>query len=214
LYNIINNEALDQSAQGPGFFAMARAATLGDFSLDYLAGVGPWRDLHTTETPDLSSNAALKEHAEYAIEAQDLSGRARPTVDGLQRLHAKSGGRIEAFNPYLDFCDLYIAPNSTDKNIQVHHVGKLSLAAVTMGEPSVETLQTALDSARDEVLRAKWVEDYALAAERGVFGSVERLDHQMENRPVRVTMQYLRLLLRLENAAGDVFVLNYSSLVV
>lgn len=214
LYNIINNDNLDRSTQGPGFFAIARAAALGGFSLDYLAGTGPWRDLETAETPNPSNNAALRAHAEAALTAQDLFGRSRPTVDGLQRLHAKSGGRIEAFTPYLDYCDLYLAPTPEEANIRVHRVGKLSLAAVTMGEPSVETLQTALDRVDDAPLRAQWVKDYAFAAQRGTLGSIEELDHKMDNRPIKVKMQYLRLLLRLENAEGDVVILNYSSLVV
>lgn len=208
--NMLNDERVANSRTGPGLFNMARVAGLLGVSLDHLAGL----DDGTLVAADRGGRMPLATHLIEAIAAQVPMTRERPSTDALLRLHFKSGGRIEAFENILEHCDQYYPPKPTDTSLRVKHVGRRSLSALTMGEPSVALLQGALDKAQDDELRENWLRDYTSAANGTPQSTLESLDVQMENHPIRVKMDFIRTLLGVRNQAGETTVLNFCQIIV
>lgn len=208
VYNILHDPKLDISTKGPGIFGMARVARLLGTTLDHLAGNAP---------PITSGGRAssLLEHAAQTIAAQASPERAEElTSDRLLRLHAKSGGRIEAFSPFLSRCDQYHQPTPSDEFTRVKEVGEKSLSAITMGSSDVQTLQDALTHMQDKELQIRVLNDYRQAAQRGTLATLESLDIPMPNKPVKVKMDFVRTLLSVRDADGNNTILNFSFLVV
>ncbi|WP_238368260.1 hypothetical protein [Mesobacterium pallidum] len=188
---------------------MARIARLLGVTLDYLAGHGR---IHPQSLK--VGDQALIDHASSAMRAQIEGLHENLTADGLLRLHAKSGARIEAFADFLDRADRYNVPTYEDGGLHVIEVGARSLSALTMGENNLETLQQALDLVTDDGLRRRWVTDYAMAGHRGTLVTLEALDVQMPNKPVRVRIEFVRTLLCVQDVTGNRSILNFSLLVV
>lgn len=204
--NILNDKRLDYSKTGPGIFGMARVASLLDISLDNLVST----------TPEKQSKPVnpFKEHVEHSLKIQSETEQGIISSDSLLRLHMKSGGRFEAFEAVLKHCDQYSIPNEADTDLSVIKVGSSSLSALIMGNDNADMLQSALSLTQDDDLKARWIKGYRLAAEFGALTTIESLDSQMPNRPVRVKIDYLRVLLAVQNSNDERIILNFSLLLV
>lgn len=211
LYNIINDKKLDISKTGPGLFGMARVASLLGTTLDHLAGIAPpVRRLST----QLDSADQLLSHASATLVAQHSRGNGTPTIDSLMRTYLKCGGVFEGFSETLAYCDQY-APCAPDaSSLKVIEVGAESLSAITMGQPNVHLLQAALDMVPDKELKRRWVTAYASTSIDGPLVSLETLDVQMPNHPVRVKMEFIRGLFPVRSDTLGMRILNYSLLIV
>lgn len=208
VYNILNDTKLDVSTTGPGLFGMARVARLLGTSLDHLAGNAP-------PITSGSHSSSLLEHAAHTILTQSSPEKPEElSSDQLLRLHAKSGGRIEAFTHFLSRCDQYFTPEPTDTYTRVMQVGENSLSAITMGSADINTLQDALIHMEDKSLQARVLSDYRQATQRGTLATLETLDIPMPNKPVKVKMDFVRTLLSVSDAKGNNTILNFSFLVV
>jgi len=209
LYNILRDERLDVSKTGPGIFGMSRVAELLGVSLDGLVGCAILQSGSRSASGDVMP---LSRHVVEALSGQEAVGSL--SADALLRMHAKSGQRIEAFAQWMDRCDQYFLPAEGDAGIRVKEVGETSLAAITMGSPDKALLQSALDAVDDTGLRQSWLADYSEACQRGSLTTVESLDVQMPNHPVRVKMDFVRCLLHVSGADDDQAILNFSLLIV
>jgi hypothetical protein len=210
VYNILRDEKLDVSKSGPGIFGLARVSRLLDVSLDYLAGNAAPAIKQATS----GDIANLSDHVQETMSSQSGETGKSLSSDVLLRMYVKSGGRIEAFAQWLDNCDQYEIPRTDSQGIRVINVGKKSLAALTMGENSSSLLQAALDDVPDSELRERWLTDYHTANNLGALTTLETLDVQMPNHPVRVKMDFIRTLLRVADKDNNASILNFSFLVV
>ncbi|SMP32030.1 hypothetical protein [Shimia sagamensis] len=210
IYNILRDTRLDESKTGPGIFGMARAAALLNTTLDALTTE---RKLPKVETATKSIKP-LATHTLETLISQVEADENRLSVDALLRTYAKSGGRIEAFVPWLDRCDQYHPPNARSKRLECKEVGQQSLAAITMRCADKDVLQEAVDTLEDRELADKWRRDYAKASKLGTLTTIENLSIQMPNQPVKVRMEFLRCLLHVEDAEGTKTILNFSLLIV
>ena len=188
---------------------MARVADLLGVTLDSLVGrhIEPGGRSRSTD-----GAAPLAEHLVQSLIQQE--GGERLSSDMLLRLHTRSGGRIEAFESWQPRCDQYYVPMAEDTGIRVKCVGYKSLSAITMGVADQGILQGALDAVPDDILKARWLSDYKVAHDRGMLTTVESLNVQMPNHPVRVKMDFIRCLLSVRDADSQEVILNFSILVV
>ena len=210
LSNLLNNDAVDRSAVGPGMFAMKRIAECLSVSLDTLA----LRDGEELARVNNAYNSRLTDaidHSITAANAQMTERGAAPTASSLLRRHVRGGGRIEAFDDILQYCDVYWAPDSKDSEVRIKSVGEFSLASMTMGTANADVLSTALN--KTPALAQKVNGDHLRAIECGPYTSAEYLDNQMPNRPVRVRIDYLRTILPVTDADGQLFVITHATLI-
>lgn len=205
IYNMLNDPKMDCSEKGPGIFAMQRVATLLETSLDHLTSASP-----LIASPRQAS--ALSDHIAEGLKAQTFESINTINADYLLRLYAKSGARIEAFEGTLTKADQYERQRSKDAVPTVKSVGKTSLSAITMGTSDASILQAALDHTEPE-LQQELAADYFDATERGSLVTVQSLDVQMPNRPVRVRMDFIRLLFLLADKDENETLVNYSILI-
>jgi transcriptional regulator with XRE-family HTH domain len=208
--NLLNDEQMSVSKVGPGFFTICRICEALDITPNYLAGLDALRISRPdplSENVDLAALQALE-----AAKASIISGKSPPTVDQLMRLYAKGGGRIEAFSRVSDYFDVYLNPGEDGDRMIVHQVGVKSLASVTLAEKTAEVLQTALDSIDNESFSTRLLNDYKRAGKIGILLTNEELNVTMPNKPLRVKIDYTRLLLRLTDADGRSYIMNYSRL--
>ncbi|MBO9451466.1 hypothetical protein J7426_14425 [Tropicibacter sp. R16_0] len=210
VYNILRDDALDISKTGPGIFGLARVSRLLNVSLDYLAGNSA-PAIREAEPGEMSN---LSDHVRNNMSAQSLEARKGPSSDILLRTYVKSGGRIEAFTQWMECCDQYEVPGIDSEGIKVIRVGQKSLSALTMGESSTSLLQAALDDVPAPDLQESWLKAYRTAGEDGTLTTLETLDVQMPNHPVRVKMDFIRTLLRVADKDNKASILNFSFLVV
>jgi|GEM_PF-3205277 hypothetical protein len=209
LYNILHNKDLAASGKGPGIFGMARVAELLGVSLDYLVN-GQHLPAVSLGTPE----ARVLHHASIALSAQSISVERNLSVDALLRRFAKSGGVAGGFLEWADYCDTYAAANPTDDTLTVLDVGEKSLSAITMGRPDPELLQTALSEVPDNDLKRSWVRDYSSTSNGTPHVSIQTLNVQMPNHPVRVKMDFFRVLLPVTGGKFGPSILNFSLLIV
>lgn len=211
IYNMLRDERLDHSQNGPGIFGMGRIAALLGVPLDYFA---PYKPFHIRRPGPDEPKEALAHHVAAALDGQTTDEKRPLSTDALLRVHTKSGRRIEAFDALLDRCDQYEAPKAGDASLRLRQIGARSLAAITIGKACNELLQAALDNVQCPSLKARWVDDYRTAHDRGSMTTVESLDIQMPNLPVRVKMDFIRCLLAVTDAQKRDTILNYSLLIV
>lgn len=210
VYNMLRDDRLDHSQNGPGLFGMARIAALLEVPLDFFAPTKPTkiRRLQPSEPRELT------EHVTKALGSQALTGDSALSADALLRAHTKSGGRVEAFSSWIERCDQYEPPASDARGLRVLRVGERSLAAITMGTNAVEVLQSALDTVEAPEIKSQWLSDYRVAQSKGTFTTVESLDIQMPNLPVRVKMDFIRCLLSVTDVNKTRSILNFSLLII
>jgi hypothetical protein len=211
IYNMLSDKNLDNSSAGPGIFGMSRVALLLGTSLDYLAGQPVQEVVRSAPT---KQPYKMREHIFGSLSAQEEEKHNALSADRLLRTHLKSGGRVEAFAPWIDHCDCYCQPAADAQSLTVKFVGNSSLSALTMGSNDKGLLQTALSEVTDTSLKQRWVRDYQYAVSAGTNVSIEALDVQMPNHPVHVRMDFIRCLLAVTDANDEKSVLNFSMLVV
>lgn len=209
--NMLSNEAIDSSKTGPGLFSMSRVANLLGVSLDWLAGRD---DLTPPMTEGDKQFSLAMERFAATSSGQFTQGNRPPNPQAMQRLYVRSGGRLEAFESVLKYCDRYNCLEPDAKSVSVKAVGQESLAALTMGSNDAGVLQIALSTVPDEAFRKRLVDDHLETQRRGCLCTVETLDVQMPNKPVRVKMDYIRVLLHVADSSGKAEILSYSALIV
>jgi hypothetical protein len=208
--NMLANEATDISKSGPGIFSMARVADCLGISLDWLVG---------RETPNLTPtdgerefNLALERFTATSA-GQFTQGNRPPTPQAMMRLHVRGGGQLGAFEKVLKYCDRYQCLDPTADRVSVLSVGEQSLASITMGASDPALLQIALNTVPDDSLRKKLINDHQETQRRGSLCTIEELNVQMPNKPIRVKMDYIRVLLLVSDETGSKSILAFAALV-
>jgi hypothetical protein len=206
--NMLGNTAMDDSKSGPGLFSMARVADCLGISLDWLAG----RDLATPSISegDKQFNMSLARFSTTSA-GQFTQGNQPPTPQAMLRLYVRGGGQLEAFSKVIQYCDRYHCPDPDTDAVSVLAVGESSLASLTMGASDPSILQIALNTVPDPVFRAKLINDHQETMRRGSLCTVEELNVQMPNKPVRVKMDYIRVLLHVSDRNGHQSILAFAA---
>jgi len=135
-----------------------------------------------------------------------------PTIKSLIRSYVRSGHRLEAFQKVMPYCDLYTAPDPDSHTVKVLQVGEKSLAALRMGEASSLVLQEAYNTATPE-FREQVYTSHKRAWDLGLTVEPDAIDQRMENRPVHVKIDYIRVAMRLSDASGAEYILIYCELI-
>ncbi|MEP0155227.1 hypothetical protein [Pseudophaeobacter sp.] len=199
--NRILTGQFDHSKDGPGFFGLVRVCQKLGITTDYLAGVKKWRQSNPGVTMDAVSFLQSV--------SQEYSP---PNLKTLIRSYVRSGKRIEAFTPFLDYCDIYEVPDQETRQVTVRSVGAKSLAAMRMGEASAVIMQEAHDQAsrsfQEQIFSA-----HLRAFNAGMTVEPDSIDQRMENKPIHVKIEYIRLTMRLADADGKECMLNYCELI-
>lgn len=208
--NLLNSEDVDTTATGPGLFSMARVCDELDISLDWLAGrQEAMRGLKAAEI-----DLALTIQRFKSATPHDTEDGAVISPSYMMRQFVRSGGMLEGFRDVLSYCDRYAPPNTTDEPVKLIAQGANSLSAITMGGCNRDVRQMALNAAASNELRKQLLRDHIEAKERGCLTTVESLNIQMPNRPIRTKMDYTRVILNVENDDGERENLVYSSLII
>lgn len=191
----------DNSVHGPGFFGLARTCQQLGVTPDYLAGINKWQ----MSQPSTDLNA-------MTLVNSLKSAEAAPSIKELMRLYVRSGHRLEAFKDHIERCDIYELPDLETRKVKVRAVGNKSLAALRMGESNALILQEAYDAAS-----AEFQEQIYLSHERalncGITVEPDAIDQMMNNKPVHVKIDYIRVAMKLTDAAGQGCILVYCELI-
>lgn len=199
--NRIMTGQFDNSKDGPGFFGLIRACEQLGVTPDYLAGISKFGKS--------DPGAALNAVSFLESMSQDHS---TPTIKSLIRSYVRSGHRLEAFQKVMPYCDLYAAPDPESHRVKVLQVGEKSLAALRMGEASALVLQEAYNTATPEFREQVYI-SHKRAWDLGMTVEPDSIDQRMENRPVHVKIDYIRVAMRLSDASGSEYILIYCELI-
>lgn len=205
--NILNDQSLDTSTNGPGIFLMRRVADCLGCSLDFLVGREntpfPQGGVAKIDTPEARLLRALKEAQQEIFAESDA-----PTAKTFNGRYVNGGGQLSAIFDLLEYVDLYDWPPQGGK-ITVRRVGSKSLSALTMGAPEAEILQGAIDAVSSTDLHQKLLADFSAAHHNGKYGSIEELDLTMPNKPLRVRLIYSRELYSMKDENGKNVIVNF-----
>ncbi len=199
--NRIITGQFDNSKDGPGFFGLVKICQVLHVTTDYLAGVEKWSKSNPTTT--LNAVNFLDSIA---------AGHSPPTIKSLMHAYVRSGHRLEAFSSFMDYCDVYGLPTSEDRRVTVHSVGKKSLSALRMGENNHVILQDAYDQASPE-FQEQIFSSHLRAYQAGITVEPDSIDQVMENRPVHVKIDYIRVAMRLKDASGQEYIVIFCELI-
>lgn len=186
---IISGKYLDATG-GPGILAMHRLATVLEKPLDYFFS-----------EPDAQTDVAK-------LNGSQILERKSPDIGDFLRTHWRSDGRLEGFAQYDKYFELYDPPREDATLPKISKIGASSLMALRLGTTSIRTAQREIQDLNEEMLEGvikfqKTVMRQSLLVEN-VF-----LDHSLKTTPVRVRASYTRLGLRVQNASGTYFVLQF-----
>jgi hypothetical protein len=134
-------------------------------------------------------------------------GRPTPTI--FMERYKQTAGRIEGFSDLLPMADLYHPAKQGDKKLRLVSQGPHSLSAQMMENPSTQNLQDVLDGLAGTNLLKSTIDDHLICNQKGCFATPEELNDPMPSDPVRIKVEYIRVLARLKNKEGDHFTLNY-----
>lgn len=199
--NRIVTGQFDNSKDGPGFFGLIRSCEQLGVTPDYLAGINKFN--HSEQATALNAANFLQSIS------QDLGA---PSIKSLIRTYVRSGHRLEAFRNFLPHCDVYDVPDQENQRVNILEVGEKSLAALRMGEASALVLQEAYDVA-PPAFQKQVYESHLRAYELGMTVEPDAIDQRMENRPVHVKIDYIRVAMRLHDANGTERILIYCELI-
>ncbi|WP_413219110.1 hypothetical protein [Tritonibacter mobilis] len=199
--NRILSGQFDESKDGPGFFGIVQVCEKLGITPNYLAGVTNWKQ------PD----DATQMNAVSYLEAFK-QGHEAPTVEAMSRAYMRSGARIEAFEPFSDYFDVYEAPDFENQKVTALRVGKKSLAAMRMGVANHVVMQEAYDLA-PPAFQQQIFEAHKRAFEAGMTVELDAIDERMENRPVHVKIDYLRVAMKVTDAKNQPYILVYCQLI-
>ncbi|MBY6055407.1 hypothetical protein [Leisingera daeponensis] len=191
----------DNSRDGPGFFGIVRACEKLGITPDYLAGISKWRE----------PGEAAQLNALTFLQAMEQMHKA-PDVEAMSRAYMRSGARLEGFDEFRDYFDLYEAPDMEAGVVKAVHVGAKSLSAMRMGVANHIVLQEAYDRAPAE-FQKRIFEAQKRACEAGMTIELDSIDERMANRPVHVKIDYLRVAMKVTDANEKPHVLIYCQLI-
>lgn len=132
-----------------------------------------------------------------------------PDIAQIMLAHERCSGKISEFGHLLEMTDLYHPPKPNDSKLNIFRVGKNSFAAKTLQNLGPEVVQEAINSSGNEKLDRTLVASYEAALGGLPILSRERLDERVSVAPYRITLKYLRLLLKVHDDQGRVFIMNY-----
>lgn len=199
--NRIITGQFDDSKDGPGFFGLVRACERLGVTPDYLAGIHKWSQP--------SSDSTL--NAVNLLKSVNKENKP-PEIETMMGLYVRSGARLEAFLKHKDYFDLYEAPNTDTQRIKCTHVGAKSLSALRMGEGNPVILQEAYDKA-PAPFQQRIFDSHLRAYEGGLTVEVDAIDERMENKPVHVKIDYIRVAMSLSDVNGDQHLLIFCQLI-
>lgn len=205
--------AILQTRTSPELDVAVQIARELEVSLPYLAG--------TTSQPfdlaDLWTDGPIPDHTikfvdQIADTLRDAvaSRDKEPTIEGLMVRWHKFGKRLSGFEQIKDWFDLYKAPRDGCNRLEVVRMGANSFASRTLGNVDEKSLQYSLDELRDSALRLRLLASYRAAAEGRPILSQEALNVWSAGNKAQIRLDYIRLLLPVEMAFGELAILNYS----
>ena len=197
----------DDSKDGPGFFGISRVCQHLNITPDYLAGVHRWEFAKEGSQP----TAADTLNASMLLQLVEEKHQP-PSVKQLTRTYVRSGGRIEAFSKFLDYCDIYDIPDHGNRLIKIRTVGPKSLAALGMGEANALLLQEAFDAATPE-LKEHFYDLHCRTIDAGILIGPDTIDEKMTNHPVHVKIDYLRISIKVTDLNGAESILVFCDLI-
>jgi transcriptional regulator with XRE-family HTH domain len=197
----------------PSWDIAVRIAQELKVSLSYMAGA----------SDDAFDMARLSEQGPITDQAlqffDQIAGRLRqaavmrgeePALDDLMMIWYRYGKQLSGFDGVSQWFDLYGAPQPNDTSLRVLAMGSRSLAARTLGRADAKSLQYALSEVPDMGLRQRLVSAYRRAAEEGPVLSEEFLDVLAPGHAEKIRLDYMRLLLPVRDADGDLAIISYS----
>lgn len=197
----------------PGFFFVAQLARELGVSMNYLAGV-------TNEPFDITSLMPGVEGEDTVLGFFDqISSKLRhaalkrgdePSFHDVLRLWHQNNKKLSAYNSIIEWFDIYEAPSEHDTGLHAERMGAQSLAARTLGKADLSALQFALDHVKDDGLTAGLLNSYKQAAKGDPILTEEILNVHAPGHDAQIELEYLRLLIRVEDDTGRPFILNYS----
>ncbi|MGR3813429.1 MAG: hypothetical protein ACU0AU_05005 [Cognatishimia activa] len=191
----------DNSKDGPGFFSVIRICENLGITPDFLAGISEkWKNATPGQTME-------------AITLIDSLTKSfdRPTTKELARLYMRSGQRIEAFEQYMDYFDVYEALDFESRRVKIRSVGDKSLSTIRMGKSSEVILQDAYDNASPE-FQEKIFAGHERGWNSGFLCEVDSINERVPNRPVHVKIDFLRVAMRVTDAEGSETLLIFCEL--
>lgn len=190
----------DNSEAGPGFFGILRLCEALEITPDYLAGISKW---------SISEGDKAVNTAAFLGSIEDH--HQRPSIKHVVKLFTRSGQRLEGFKSVIEYCDTYAIPNQDTETVEILDVGRLSLSALRMGEANPVILQDAYDNA-PKAFQKQIFSSHNRAFNDGMRLEVDAIDQRMQNLPIHVKIDYIRLAMRVSSADGNEFILIYCEL--
>ncbi len=137
------------------------------------------------------------------------SDASRPLPATFMDRFKATGAMIEGFTDLLPFLDLYHPAKAGDTELKVYAQGAQSLSALMMPSASTKALQGVFDNLKGTALLASTIDDHLICNRKGCFASFEELDSLMPADPVKIKIDYVRVLARLQSRDGAAYTLNY-----
>ncbi|WP_135505287.1 helix-turn-helix domain-containing protein [Roseovarius aestuariivivens] len=134
---------------------------------------------------------------------------ARPLLDDVLTWWHQQRGKLANFDALSEHVDLYRAPEPDSRLPEPFKIGAQSLAAQSFGIQTAEHLQylfTTFDGKLTESVRLAHVE----ASHGDPQLSIQEIDVMLPGHSFPLRFTYKRLLLPVEDADGNKYVLNYS----
>lgn len=183
----IANGEFDHSDIGPGVFVVDRMCRVLDCTPNDLLGYD--------STPKQPS-------------AQARNGE--PSIKKLVQCYVRSGGHINGFTDYLNFCQIYDEPK--DGRIFLRMSGQLSLASRVAGTTDINYLQAQFFEFDEEHQQEVYAGQRA-AWENGIGMDAPFLNHRMKERGRQARFDYSRVCFRVTMADGSDALIIYCDLI-
>lgn len=145
------------------------------------------------------------------VDNQDpLTRGGEPTIERLVSCYVSSGGHINGFSEYLNFCQIYNEPE--DHMINLYSNGPLSLASRASGSTDLHFLQSSFFGFSAET-RSQIFHGQRTAWERGMGIEATYLNHNMPEQGRRARFDFLRAAFRVTMADKTEKLLVYCTLI-
>lgn len=196
----------------PGYSSVVKICSALGITPNQIAGLSDQITIAGGET----DNRIVTAQAERILTAvtreahRKLNQRgARPLLDDVLTWWHQQGGKLSNFDALSEHVDLYKAPDDRSHLPEPYKIGPQSLATQSFGIQSAEHLRylfTTFDKKLSDSVRLAHVE-----ATRGDPQlSIQEIDVMLPGHSFPLRFTYKRLLLPVEDAEGNKYVLNYS----
>lgn len=196
----------------PGYSSVVKICSALGITPNQIAGLNDQITIAGGET----DNRIVTAQAERILTAvtreahRKLNQRgARPLLDDVLTWWHQQGGKLSNFDALSEYVDLYKAPDDRSRLPEPYQIGAQSLATQSFGIQTAEYLRflfTTFDKELSDSVRLAHVE-----ATRGDPQlSIQEIDVMLPGHSFPLRFTYKRLLLPVEDAEGNKYVLNYS----